>query len=505
MIKPLQSITLKNEDGEDTTYVVASAPAIVETTEPASVASFSDGAEGLPVSSLIADINPVQNLNGQSAPYPAGGGKNKVGLNTSPAHEKTYHNVTQASGGSDNSITLTSNDVTYACMRLFYTLPAGTYTISFEATSSDSYTPVVSVYNYSTSLLIPGWSNITGDGNSATLSEETTLDIRFFATTSPKAVRTVTFKNFQLESGSTKTSFAPYSNICPITGWTGMNVVRNGFNQWDEEWESGGLDVTGNPIPATQIRSKNYIPVVGGITYFIKSPYTSGIGIYQYDADKNYITRQFVADNTLTLNANTRYLKFRTSDGVTTYNHDISINYPSTDHNYHAYTGTTYPISWADEAGTVYGGTLDVTNGLLTVTHELKAISEFSWTQHPTNPIVFYTTVSGKAVGSFNIMSDAFSVTTSSVASMIAGTMCGFTSNAVVYIAANSTDPTDFVNDYGTNQLLYELATPTTYQLTPQAVLTILGQNNILADTGDVEVAYCADTKMYIDKMIAAL
>lgn len=30
--------------------------------------------------------------------------------------------------------------------------------------------------------------------------------------------------HFQLEEGQTATSYAPYSNICPISGWTEVNV-----------------------------------------------------------------------------------------------------------------------------------------------------------------------------------------------------------------------------------------------------------------------------------------
>ncbi len=52
-------------------------------------------------------------------------------------------------------------------------------------------------------------------------------------------------------------------------------------------------------------------------------------------------------------------------------------------------------------------------------------------------------------------------------------------------------------------QISYLLATPITYQLTPQEILTLLGQNNIWADTGDVEVSYPADTKLYIERRIA--
>ena len=42
-----------------------------------SIASFSDGADNLPLKSLVVNINPVQDLHGQESPYPAGGGKNK--------------------------------------------------------------------------------------------------------------------------------------------------------------------------------------------------------------------------------------------------------------------------------------------------------------------------------------------------------------------------------------------------------------------------------------------
>ena len=52
------------------------------------------------------------------------------------------------------------------------------------------------------------------------------------------------------------------------------------------------------------------------------------------------------------------------------------------------------------------------------------------------------------------------------------------------------------------NQLVYELATPITYHLTPQEITSLLGVNNVWADTGNSDVEYRADTKMYIDKKI---
>ena len=51
-------------------------------------------------------------------------------------------------------------------------------------------------------------------------------------------------------------------------------------------------------------------------------------------------------------------------------------------------------------------------------------------------------------------------------------------------------------------QAVYPLETPQTYQLTPQEVKTLLGQNNIWADTGDCSVSYRADTKLYVEDKV---
>ncbi len=42
-------------------------------------------------------------------------------------------------------------------------------------------------------------------------------------------------------------------------------------------------------------------------------------------------------------------------------------------------------------------------------------------------------------------------------------------------------------------QVVYGLAEPKTYQLTPAEVTTLLGVNNIWADTGDVSLEYLSN------------
>ena len=68
---------------------------------------------------------------------------------------------------------------------------------------------------------------------------------------------------------------------------------------------------------------------------------------------------------------------------------------------------------------------------------------------------------------------------------------------------ARYTSASDFKTAMSGVQLVYELATPTTIQLTPTQIDSLLGRNNVWSDSGDVTVEYIADTKLYIQKVIS--
>ena len=79
----------------------------------------------------------------------------------------------------------------------------------------------------------------------------------------------------------------------------------------------------------------------------------------------------------------------------------------------------------------------------------------------------------------------------------------GLSSNTYIYIRDDSySDTTAFKSAVTGQTLVYELAEPITIQLTPNQVNSLLGANNIWADSGDTEVEYRADTKLYIQKKI---
>jgi hypothetical protein len=52
------------------------------------------------------------------------------------------------------------------------------------------------------------------------------------------------------------------------------------------------------------------------------------------------------------------------------------------------------------------------------------------------------------------------------------------------------TDRTDFRNAVSGQHLVYELETPFDIQLTPTQIETLIGNNTIFADTGDVDLTF---------------
>ena len=162
-------------------------------------------------------------------------------------------------------------------------------------------------------------------------------------------------------------------------------------------------------------------------------------------------------------------------------------------------------------ANFVYGGTLDVVTGELTVDKTIVDLGTLTWTYDSAIPR-FYTNglannirfiaSNGDAVDGVSSMYKVVSFNNLYVTDKQNGTMAVSTTKAVSVINTDYTDATSFKTAMSGQMFVYPLATPQTYQLTPQQVNSLLGVNNIWSDVGDVEVEYRADTKLYIDKKV---
>ena len=339
-----------------------------------SIASFSDGADNLPLKSLVVNINPVQDLHGQESPYPAGGGKNlldpsKISIFGSDASHYNihveYHDGVFTFTGTASS---TSENAAFNfCEYADASLSGKSYVVQyFEKTGIGT---VKNVYGFRTES--ERLCAIVLD-----LSKNQTVDF---------SIKVSVAETLQ-------SSYAPYENICPISGWTGMQ-----------------------------------------------------------------------------LNAN----------------------------------GTVIPISWQTEAGTVYGGTLDLVSGLLTVN---RTTVNTTWGSGINATNLGYVT--RKRFNLDNPSKKYYTDAANDLKSNVIGQYNTLYSGDYVHMYLASTThiwaymPSNTAADT-VMQFSYTLETPVTYQLTPTEVATLLGDNTIWADTGDTEVEYRADVKLYINKKIA--
>lgn len=119
-----------------------------------------------------------------------------------------------------------------------------------------------------------------------------------------------------------------------------------GFNQWDEEWEVGGIKYADGTTYDTndRIRSKSFYECIPNTSYYNKTP-TNNLSVFWYDSNKNYINRVNIPNAVITSPTNAKYFKICLVDG-TTYNHDICINLsdPSKNGQYEPYEVHSYPL-----------------------------------------------------------------------------------------------------------------------------------------------------------------
>lgn len=392
------------------------------------------------INDLSVTMQPIQDLHGYDHPWPAGGGENVLDPNIKFT-AGTYHGVNLAtSNGYEYTLTNTATEggtivTNIIALENAVLLPPGTYYGSAGAYELRDENGTFLKNQYG--------------GTAFTRNESFYVRRAYIEIINGREYNASYF--IGLKKGSSGlASWSPYSNICPISGRTGLSVYRTGVNVWDEDWELGTINVStgGNSNSSSRIRSVNYIPVLPNTEYcYVRKDdgarETTGRVCY-YDINKEFISGNasfpggvstYSSPTTFTTPANAYYMRFSPAD---TYS-DISINYPSSDHDYHAYSGNTYAVDWTTEAGTVYGGTDEVVGGALTD----------EWAEIP----------------SYN----GETITEPWLSSMDAYTPGGTPTTGA--------------------QVVYKLATPLTYQLAPQEIEALVGTNNVWSDGGNVTVA----------------
>ena len=169
------------------------------------IVHIDDGAGDVPIKALTIGIEAQQDLHGQDNPYPAGGGKNLL----------------NATGTSQYC---TKNDGIYTLSSIPSAATAFTIgTVDLKAGNEYKLSGGSGTNNFRVTIVVGGLSYASIDGDSSTINvtaDETcnvTGVITNSATTGAKISPMVRL-------ASQSADYAPYENICPITGFTGANV-----------------------------------------------------------------------------------------------------------------------------------------------------------------------------------------------------------------------------------------------------------------------------------------
>lgn len=243
------------------------------------------------------------------------------------------------------------------------------------------------------------------------------------------------------------------TNVRPITGLTGLSVYRTGKNLYSRENSEYNV-----PVYSQNGSSAAYPDVsVWWIRVKPSTKYTISLGetpssttyVRWINCDEN---KGFISRPSGTYSSNSLPVTITTPSGchwvqvavneygtgqISQNDWKLQIEESDTATSYEAF-GNTYAVDWSTPAGTVYGGTVDVVAGALTVT--MANIASYN----------------GETIGEPWLSSmDAY---------------------------AAGTTPTIGA------QVVYTLATPLTYQLTAQEVAVLVGTNNIWASSGDVSL-----------------
>lgn len=321
----------------------------------------------VPLLSLVADITAKQDLHGYDYPWPGGGGKN-------------LGNFIDGYGiGDDGSISESSSRCATVDPIII------DQSISYVVSGVEGTAFIYSVWNNDT--LVRRVSDVAS-GTVLNVSDGTSLYVCAYKANEDA---TVAQNKPQVELGTTPTTYAPYSNICPITGYTGCNT-----------------SISCGDLPTL-----------------------------------------------------------------------------------------VYPDDWEASAGTVYGGTVDVLNGVLTKTYMTTILGNRTWTMEESD---------GKRIFSANAVSDkaldydficncykAVSKYRSQLENMEIGTY-NATSGRNRYSIRDDrfTSASDFktyLQSIGAIAVAH-MASSVVYELTSREINTRVGENVVSASTGDVSLSY---------------
>lgn len=312
-------------------------------------------------------------------------------------------------------------------------------------------------------------------------------------------------------------------NVRPISGWTGCNLRRTGVNLVDVNDILTPSGVNHDIITDVDYLAGETVTISGYL--YAQTDGTDGFArfraIYtQNGTQKTSLgTGSNVGENAWEFSASTftipsdatniKFTDYRSGTSVTAVGYkQIQLQLGANATDYEQYKGTTLPINWQSEAGTIYGGTVTLNedgSGTLAVTmSDQFDLSSAVWQG---SVPAWYLSVDA-SVYAMNIDSTWYCDTYAkapSYAALVNNPSMNYhvalrndTARRAIYVR---TDGTNTV--IPTGHVILSRKTPIVYALTAEQVgviKTLYGTNNVWIDTGAItECDYPADTKLYVD------
>ena len=524
------------------------------------IVTITDGADNIPVTALSVAVDPVQDLHGYDSPWPAGGGKNILPLTLDAI--KTYN-------GNSGDATYWDGNV-YHRLGIVYTFETyqGYITkIIANGTASGNATLVItadSTHNEyvgkifsgcpsgggGSSYSMGGYDFTTGSGtpndsgSGFTLSGLTDHVFRLYAiVVSGYTANNVTFQPMIRDSSQSAT-YVPYSNICPISGFSSANITRSGKNilpnNLTTQTQHGitatvatdgkvTLSGTGDNVSYAVFylvgADNSYPLLLKAGTYVLSQGVVLPNGCFMRiwsasglvaRVEDGQMSKQF----TITKDTYVQCYVFvpKNADFTTTKTVSPMIRLASdTDSSYESPHIQTITV---DLNGTRYGGTLDVLTGEMTVDRAM-----FTYNGSNAENWITYNN-GGRMESSYygsqikrnsssntltGVISNAFQEITpgqSWTASKVGFSINDTNSNVAVsqFVGGGMTVESwkTYLQSNPLTIVTY-LATPLTVTLDSNTMSLLLGENNLWADTGDIlNLTYpVGSSKSFIDKQIA--
>lgn len=450
------------------------------------------------VTGLTVPFIPIQDLHGYSSPWPAGGGVNVINPSQFPV---------TLSGTNYVSVPVSQEFIqkmkTSGCaMHIDGTLGEGKTRFAiyaWDGTNNDA-------------LYIGGSQYLNTDNNftlSGTISSnhlDNVTTIRIYAQPYT-GNNTSTINNVYFQVGTDTSVWYPYSNICPISGLTGLSVYRTGKNL---------VGITLSQHNANNLKTNVFSLPKGTFAISVGSSITLGGMYLRRGSTLSAPTiAQIYNSNTLTVTLTEAYseliLQLYKGDGILVSDIEYVQIEAGSATTYEPYNGNTYAVDWTNEVGTVYGGYVNPVTGLLTVDRVTDSITKDSaWygfstgTGNASAVVQLSDYLNVKYVDGYSSRNGAISSTGKESQNYWInarqnevpgdGDMCfAYSSEGQLRFhrtdVANITDLNAFKAAFPDTQICYYLATPITYQLSPHEITLIQNAlNYIWSNAGPVTV-----------------